>query len=49
MIKLEVGDAGLIRRPAKSSARERTSYKGSYPRKESLNPFLPACAPWHVP
>jgi hypothetical protein len=22
---------------------------GSYPRKVSLNPFLPASAPWHAP
>ncbi len=48
-IRLWSGAARLIRRLAASSVRARWSYSGSYPRSESLKPYLPFSDPWQVP
>ena len=48
-IRLRPGSEGTIRRPRNCRVIIRKSASGSYPRSESLKPFLPAAAPWQRP
>src|ERR1039457_5318449 len=48
-IRLCDGSEGETRRPIDCRVRVSYSSSGSAPRSVSLNPFLPAAAPWHAP